>query len=299
MVTTTTPAPSTVRFMLTMDQLHVIEQATGIAFPPEFRSSWSAGIPATERTRRESAAEAGLVTSGILTPGAGEINDRLHPAVRGFLELFADAALLLGVRAWDSKRTFVHTIGVRAGHGVALLRTQRLDDHGANPRNEDVVELAAFSVSAVVHETLRSLGALDVGSAPSGRERGSIVLPMTEAQGLIEAIRTGRDEIIEGAVRQVGIPDAARILDGVGYGVDAGYSATVQSLFSQDVASLHWFRGSAGWYEVALDTPEGAASLSAIELADATRVRVETSDTTAISAKVLTAFATMAGVLRG
>jgi hypothetical protein len=299
MVTTTAPAPSTVRFMLTMDQLHVIEQATDIAFPPEFRSSWSAGFPAAERARRESAAEAGLVTAGILAPGVGSIDDRLHPAVRGFLELFADAALLLGVRAWDANRTFVHTIAVRAGHGVALLRTQRLDDRGANPRNEDVVELAAFSVSAAVHETLRSLGALDSGSVPVGRERASIVLAMTEAQGVIEAIRTGRDEIIEAAVRQVAIPDAARILDGVGFGVDAGYSATVKSLFSQDVASLHWFRGSAGWYEVALDTPERAASLSAIELADATRVRVDTSDTAAISAKVLTVFATMAGALRG
>ena len=257
-------------------------------------------------------AELGLIDQGLLravTTVAGEpepdFADRVNAGVLGFLGLFTEPALLLAVRSWGAGRTIVQTVAVRAGFAVSLVRGQRLDDHGGNPANEDAVELSAYPVTALIAEVLRPLRRLEparpatVSPAPSPVGRaGEVVLPLTLAQGVIGAIRTGDPEIIHGAALQVGLPQATRVLEGVAFGIDAGYSLAATSL-TGDTVAVHWFRSAEGWFELSADTPLVGISDSAIEIADSSRVRVAATAPAAIVGQVTTAVGSLLGVLRG
>lgn len=319
--TAATAAPTTpARFGLTADQLHLLQSnCPGLTLPAEFHSAWGAEVPDDERAERMLVAELGLIDQGLLraattgTPAdapTGNAPDdfaaRVHPAVLGFLGLFTEPALLLAVHSWGGGRTIVQTIAVRAGFAASLVRGQRLDDHGTHPANEDAVELSAFPATALIGETLRSLvrlepkntqNSLNTPPAPHGRP-AAVVLPLTLAQGMIGAIRTGTPEIIHAAALEVGLPQAAQVLEGPAFGIDAGYSVTASSL-TGDTLAVHWFRSAAGWFQLSADTPLVGRIESTIDFVDSSRVRIETTGPAAITGQVTTAIGSLLGVLRG
>jgi hypothetical protein len=312
--TAATAAPTTpARFGLTADQLHLLQShCPELTLPAEFHSAWGAEVPDDERAERMLVAELGLIDQGLLraaptgTPTATPAEDfaaRVHPAVLGFLGLFTEPALLLAVHSWGGGRTIVQTIAVRSGFAASLVRGQRLDDHGSHPANEDAVELSAFPVTALIGETLRSLVRLEpkntqnTPAAPHGRP-AAVVLPLTLAQGMIGAIRTGTPEIIHAAALEVGLPQAAQVLEGPAFGIDAGYSVTAVSL-TGDTLAVHWFRSAAGWFQMSADTPLVGRIESTIDFVDSSRVRIETTGPAAITGQVTTAIGSLLGVLRG
>ncbi|QYF72688.1 hypothetical protein [Cryobacterium sp. PAMC25264] len=299
------------RFGLTVDQLHLLQvECAGLAIPPEFRSEWADEVPADERAERMHAAEMGLIDQGLLRAAsalspntdAGAEPDfaaRVHPAVLSFLGLFTEPALLLTVHSWGGGRTILQTIAVRAGFAASLVRGQRLNDRGAEPRNEDAVELSAFPVAALISEALRALIRLqpqddDTPDTPAG----SVVLPLTLAQGMIGAIRTQNPEIIHAAALQVGVPQAERVLEGAAFGIDAGNTLAATSL-TGDTVAVHWFRGTTGWFQLSADTPVVGRIESTADFVDSSRVRISTTNTAAIVGQVTTAVGSLLGVLRG
>ena len=304
---TTPTAPTTpARFGLTVDQLHLLQsRCPGITLPAEFHSAWGAEVPENERDERMLVAELGLIDQGLLraAPTDAPTDDfaaRVHPAVLGFLGLFTEPALLLAVHSWGGGRTIVQTIAVRAGFAASLVRGQRLDDHGTHPANEDAVELSAFPVSALIGETLRSLVRLEPqtgATTPRGRP-ASVVLPLTQAQGMIGAIRTGSAEIIHAAALEVGLPQAEQVLAGPAFGIDAGYSVTATSL-TGDTLAVHWFRSADGWFQMSADTPLVGRIESTVDFVDSSRVRIDTTGPAAITGQVTTAIGSLLGVLRG
>ncbi|POH70113.1 hypothetical protein C3B61_00380 [Cryobacterium zongtaii] len=310
-ISPTTPA----RFGLTADQLHLLQsRCPDLTLPAEFYSDWAAEVPEIERAERMLVAELGLIDQGLLraaptdTPTAAPIDThsdtfaaRVHPAVLGFLGLFTEPALLLAVHSWGGGRTIVQTIAVRAGFAASLVRGQRLDDHGGHPANEDAVELSAFPVSALIGETLRSLVRLEPKKRPRpphGRSAAAVVLPLTLAQGMIGAIRTGNPEIIHAAALTVGLPQAEQVLEGPAFGIDAGYSVAATSLTGDSLA-VHWFRSAAGWFQMSADTPLVGRIESTVDFVDSSRVRIETTGPAAITGQVTTAIGSLLGVLRG
>ena len=304
---TTPTAPTTpARFGLTVDQLHLLQsRCPGITLPAEFHSAWGAEVPENERDERMLVAELGLIDQGLLraAPTDAPTDDfaaRVHPAVLGFLGLFTEPALLLAVHSWGGGRTIVQTIAVRAGFAASLVRGQRLDDHGTHPANEDAVELSAFPVSALIGETLRSLVRLEPQTGtttPRGRP-ASVVLPLTQAQGMIGAIRTGSAEIIHAAALEVGLPQAEQVLAGAAFGIDAGYSVAATSL-TGDTLAVHWFRSADGWFQMSADTPLVGRIESTVDFVDSSRVRIDTTGPAAITGQVTTAIGSLLGVLRG
>ena len=304
---TTPTAPTTpARFGLTVDQLHLLQsRCPGITLPAEFHSAWGAEVPENERDERMLVAELGLIDQGLLRAAntdapTDDFAARVHPAVLGFLGLFTEPALLLAVHSWGGGRTIVQTIAVRAGFAASLVRGQRLDDHGTHPANEDAVELSAFPVSALIGETLRSLVRLEPQTstpAPGGRP-ASVVLPLTLAQGMIGAIRTGSAEIIHAAALEVGLPQAEQVLAGPAFGIDAGYSVTATSL-TGDTLAVHWFRSADGWFQLSADTPLVGRIESTVDFVDSSRVRIDTTGPAAITGQVTTAIGSLLGVLRG
>ena len=308
---TTPTSPTTpARFGLTVDQLHLLQsRCPGITLPAEFQSAWGAEVADNERDERMLVAELGLIDQSLLravptdAPADAPADDftaRVHPAVLGFLGLFTEPALLLAVHSWGGGRTIVQIIAVRAGFAASLVRGQRLDDHGTHPANEDAVELSAFPVSALIGETLRSLVRLEPKTstpAPRGRP-ASVVLPLTLAQGMIGAIRTGSPEIIHAAALEVGLPQAEQVLTGPAFGIDAGYSVAATSL-TGDTLAVHWFRSAHGWFQMSADTPLVGRIESTVDVVDSSRVRIETTGPAAITGQVTTAIGSLLGVLRG
>jgi hypothetical protein len=303
------------RFGLTVDQLSLLErECAGIALPPEFRSRWNEDVPDDERADRTSAAELGLVDQGLVRSAtipspdapraAEEFAARVQPALTGHLGLFAEPALLLAVHSWGAGRTIMQTIAARAGYAASLVRGQRLDAQGAHPANEDAVELSAFPLPDLITELLRSLVRLEP-AAPSGepptarttvKPPGSVVLPLTHAQGLIAALRTDNADIIRAAARHSDVPQDARMLGVAASEINAGYSVGAQSLTGDSLA-VHWFRGENGWFELSVDTPGRSGSTT--ELVDSSRVRIAASGPAAIVAQVTTAIGALTGALRG
>ena len=315
----TTPA----RFGLTADQLHLLQsRCPGLTLPAEFRSAWGADVPESERDERMLVAELGLIDQGLLRPPPAatqaEATDastaatpstdantsafpaRVHPAVLGFLGLFTDPALHLTVHSWGGGRTILQAVAVRAGFAASLVRGQRLDDHGTHPANEDAVELSAFPVTALVGETLRSLVRLEPKNTPTPPQArpAAVVLPLTLAQGLIGAIRAGSPELIHAAALEVGVPQAEQVLDGPAFGINAGYSVSATSL-TGDTLAVHWFRSSAGWFQMSADTPLVGRIESTVDFVDSSRVRIQTTGPAAITGQVTTAIGSLLGVLRG
>ncbi|WP_165384829.1 hypothetical protein [Cryobacterium sp. SO1] len=245
----------------------------------------------------------GATTPGATAPGAHAPTTfpaRVHPAVLSFLGLFTEPALHLTVHSWGGGRTILQTVAVRAGFAASLVRGQRLDDHGTNPANEDAVELSAFPVTALIGETLRSLVRLEpqtTPAAPHGRP-AAVVLPLTLAQGLIGAIRTGSHEIIHAAALEVGLPQATQVLEGPAFGIDAGNSVTAISV-TGDTLAVHWFRSAAGWFQMSADTPLVGRIESTVDFVDSSRVRIQTTGPAAITGQVTTAIGALLGVLRG
>jgi len=292
------------RFLLSLDQLHVLEAQAGIAVPAEFHTEWGDSASAKERDAREANALNGLEVMGFLSPstgrGAGSIPDRVNPAVRAYLGLFADPALEISVRSWGDGRSYVQSAVVLSGYATSLIRTQRLDDRGQNPRNEDSVELSAFTFSELIDEVLRSLREIDSARPASAVTKGSIELPITELQGLINAIRSDRPGVVEGALREVDLGAASLpIARAASFGIDAGFTLFARSQATGDHFSSHWFRADSGWFELALSTPPLDSVSSSIEFVDRSRVRLSTRGSEAIIASIITAIGTLGGALHG
>jgi len=305
----TTPA----RFGLTADQLHLLQsRCPGLTLPAEFHSAWGDDVAQSDRDERMLVAELGLIDQGLLRPAPADTQTagdaptpeafpaRVHPAVLGFLGLFTEPALHLTVHSWGGGRTILQAIAVRTGFAASLVRGQRLDDHGSHPANEDAVELSAFPVTALVGETLRSLVRLEPRNTPTTPQArpAAVVLPLTLAQGLIGAIRTGSPEIIHAAALEVGLPQAEQVLEGPAFGINAGYSVCATSL-TGDTLAVHWFRSAAGWFQMSADTPLVGRIESTVDFVDSSRVRIQTTGPAAITGQVTTAIGSLLGVLRG
>ena len=195
------------RFILSFDQLHVLEAQAALPIPLEFHTEWGEKMTAEEGDCREADALSGLTAMGLLVPAqhSSSVADRVNPAVRAYLRLFADPGLHVSVCSWGGGRTYVHSVAVLSGYATALIRTQRLDDYGRTPRNEDLVEFSAFAFPALIGELLRSLREIDSARLAVAESHGSIVLPLTELGGLITAIRSDRPETIDGAFNRIAI----------------------------------------------------------------------------------------------
>lgn len=290
------------RFMLSFDQLHVLEAQAALPIPLEFHTEWGEEVTDEEGDRREADAIGGLAAMGFLVPAkhASSIADRVNPAVRAYLGLFADPSLHVSVRSWGGGRTYVHSVAVLSGYATALIRTQRLDDHGQNPRNEDLVEFSAFAFPALIGELLRSLREIDSARPALAESHGSIVLPLTELGGLITAIRSDRPETIDGAFDRVAInAGSVPIARAASFGIDAGFTLSARSLATGDQFSSHWFRSDSGWFELALSIPPFDSVNSSVELTDRSRVRLSTHGSESTVAAVILAIGTLAGVIRG
>ena len=290
------------RFIVSLDQLHLMEAQAGIAVPSEFHTEWGEGVTAEERERREADALSGLEAMDFIAPsvGASSVADRVDPAVRAYLGLFADPALTVSVRSWGGGRTYLHEVAVLSGYATSLVRTQRLDARGQNPLNEDSVELSAFTFPELIGELLRSLREIDTGRPAGAVANGSVEFPLTELQGLITAIRSDRPGIIEGAMREVAVSAASLpIVRAASFGIDAGFTLFARSRATGDQFSSHWFRADSGWFELALSTPPLDSVTSSIEFADRSRVRLSTRGSEAIVATVITAIGTLGGALHG
>lgn len=286
-----------VRFALSLDQLHLLEkQCPTIVLPAEFHIEWDADVSRDERAARDHTAEQGLIDQGLLSSGESGVATRVAPALLGFLGLFADPALVLGVRSWNGERTFIQSIAILSGFAVSLVRTQRVDARAVTPLNEDTAELSAFELPETVSELLRSLPIVD-GSHGDVRPDAWAVFPMAQAQGLIEAVRGGRDEIIEAAAIESGRMDALPIVARAAGDIAAGFTVFARSRVTGEHVALHWFRSSDGWFELSASTPVGAGSVGAF--VDDSVVRISASDTSPIVAAITVAVAGLTGALRG
>lgn len=296
-----TPMPvtssTTARFGLSLDQLHLLEQqCPTIALPPEFHIEWEDAVPIAERAARDHSAEQGLINQGLLSPGASDVAARVSPVLLGFLGLFADPALVLGVRSWNGERTFIQSIAILSGFAVSLVRTQQVGAQTVTPLNEDTAELSAFELPETIAELLRSLTVVD-GLHEHVSPGAWTILPIALAQGLIEAIRGGHDEIIEAAAIESGRMDALPIVARAAGDIAAGFTFFATSIVTGEHVALHWFRSADGWFELSASTPVGAESVGAF--VDNGAVRISTSDTSPIVAAVTVAVAALTGALRG
>ena len=289
----TTDAGGPMRIEVTVDELRVLAHALALELPAEFDAHWTDAVPATQRTERDAVARDSLAARGLLDAHGSPTS--AGSAVSGFLRLHSEPGLRVLVHAWSQRRTVIQTISVVAGFATSLVRTQRLDEHGEHPEDEDAVEFCAFASDGLVAETLRALALTT--EQQSGSAAASVVLPMTAAQALVEAHRTGGGDIVEGVARQIGLADAAATTQGLAFAIDAGYRVELSRAQGSD--AFTWLRTRAGWFELGVALPDDALDGSPVLAADAGLVSIASMPVSAIAARVTVAIGTLMGVLHG
>lgn len=289
------------RFLLSMDELHLLEtHCVAVVLPSEFRTEWGAETSEVERAARSERAEQSLIVRGLLAVSPDPDIDwtgRLPLAFSTFLAFFSDPAMIVSVHAWDRGRTWIQTVAIVRGFAVSLVRSQRLNEAGIEPRNEDAVELSAYSISHLVPELLRTFVAVDSNSTSKSavQPHRSIILPLTVAQGIIQAIRTGRPEMVEAVAREANAFESVSLLEEVAFSLDCGFSVVAHSLVADDQVARHWFRSPDGWFELAVESPDVSAQTSSVEFVDSSRVQVASSNAAAVVAALTITVGFMTG----
>jgi hypothetical protein len=166
--TRTRPAPAAAAFLLSADELHVLEHRTPhILLPAAFRTEWGPEVSPSEIGERERRAVARLRDRRLLAPGDDalptDLTASIDPDFAAFLSMpqFATAASEWSTRwvrssasafatpssslaalpcsataavdssSWTLDRTAVQSVSVIGANALALLRTQRVDHSDA------------------------------------------------------------------------------------------------------------------------------------------------------------------------
>ena len=161
-MTRTRPAPATAAFLLTADELHVLEHRTPhLVLPPAFHTEWGSDVPPAEVREREQGAVAGLRERRLLARGDDSLPDDLtadiDPDFAAFLSMPQFATAAVDSSCWSLDRTAIQSVSVIGAHALALLRTQRVDhsdaslaEHGTAARDEDAIEIRAFDTASMM-----------------------------------------------------------------------------------------------------------------------------------------------------
>jgi hypothetical protein len=308
--TRTRPAPAAAAFLLSADELHVLEHRTPhILLPAAFRTEWGPEVSPSEIGERERRAVARLRDRRLLAPGDDalptDLTASIDPDFAAFLSMPQFATAAVDSSSWTLDRTAVQSVSVIGANALALLRTQRVDhsdaavaEHGRAARDEDGVEIRAFESAGLAQQLLRPLSALHDVPDPRGRPSEVVVLPLTDAETLVLALRQDRPDVLSGVVAQLHSPHAAALLGGLAKRIDGGFRLDALSRLGSPARRWTdtWLRSSDGWVAVSVDTPDPHASgMDAGVLAEGARVAVRAVRRADIVAEVLTIAAQIQG----
>jgi hypothetical protein len=308
--TRTRPAPAAAAFLLSADELHVLEHRTPhILLPAAFRTEWGPEVSPSEIGERERRAVARLRDRRLLAPGDDalptDLTASIDPDFAAFLSMPQFATAAVDSSSWTLDRTAVQSVSVIGANALALLRTQRVDhsdaavaEHGRAARDEDGVEIRAFESTGLAQQLLRPLSALHDVPDPRGRPREVVVLPLADAETLVLALRQDRPDVLAGVVAQLHSPHAAALLGGLAKRIDGGFRLDALSRLGSPARRWTdtWLRSSDGWVAVSVDTPDpNASGMDPGVLAEGARVAVRAVRRADIVAEVLTIAAQIQG----
>ncbi|WP_426737279.1 hypothetical protein [Plantibacter sp. 2H11-2] len=309
-MTRTRPAPAAAAFLLTADELHVLEHRTPhIVLPPAFHTEWGSDVQPAEVREREQRAVARLRERRLLAGGDDSLPDDLtadvDPDFAAFLSMPQFATAAVDASCWTLDRTAIQSVSVIGAHALALLRTQRVDhsdasvaEHGTAARDEDAVEIRAFDAAGLAQQLLRPLSALHDVPDTRGRSTEVVVLPLADAEALVLALRQDRPDVVGAVVEQLHSPQAAVLLGGVAQRIDGGFRLDALSRSGEPMRRWTdtWLRGADGWVAVSVDTPDvEAAGMDPSTVAEGTRVSLRAVRRADIVAEVLAIAATIQG----
>lgn len=308
--TRTRPAPAAAAFLLTADELHVLEHRTPhLVLPRAFHTEWGSDMTPQEIREREVRAVARLRDRRLLARSDEALPDDLTAAVdpdfAAFLSMPQFATAAIDSSCWTLDRTAVQSVSVIGAHALALLRTQRVDhsdaalaEYGAAARDEDGVEIRAFDTAGLAQQLLRPLSALHDVPDPRGRSTDVVVLPLADAEALVLALRQDRPDVVGAVVERLQSPQAAVLFGGVAQRVDGGFRLDALSRAGVPLRRWTdtWLRSADGWVAVSIDTPDlEAAGMDPSTVAEGTRVSIRAVRRADIVAEVLTIAAQIQG----
>jgi hypothetical protein len=306
--TRTRPAPAAAAFLLSADELHVLEHRTPhLVLPHAFHTEWGSEVSPEEIRERELRAVARLRERRLLAHGNGGVPDDLtadvDPDFAAFLSMPQFATAAVDASCWTLDRTAIQSVSVIGAHALALLRTQRVDhsdaslaEHGTAARDEDAIEIRAFDTAGLAQQLLRPLSALHDVPDSRGRSTDVVVLPLADAEALVLALRQDRPDVIGAVVDHS--PQAASLLGGLAKRIDGGFRLDALSRLGSPARRWTdtWLRSSDGWVAVTLDTPDiDPASTDPTAVAEASRVSLRAVRRADIVAEVLTIAAQIQG----
>ncbi len=277
----TTTGTTLARFLLSADQLHVLESRSPyVLLPAQFQTRWTPDVTPAEVAERENTAVQGLQAQGLLAPETSvdpipdDLTASINPDFGRFLSLPQVASVSIDVAAWTPERTVIQSISTVGRYALQFLRTQEVSREGDRSiaRDTDAVEVTAFALSGLAEELVRSLDAADPDEPDDFRPRTQVVLPMAAAEALVIALREGDPLVTARVVDHIDSPDAVGAFTGIAHRIVAGFQIHALDTSSGRTRSATWLRGDEGWIRLALSTPNLTPDLSADELVESTRV---------------------------
>ncbi|MBF4568325.1 hypothetical protein ITJ57_06030 [Plantibacter sp. VKM Ac-2880] len=308
--TRTRPAPAAAAFLLSADELHVLEHRTPhLVLPHAFHTEWGSEVSPEEIRERELRAVTRLRERRLLAHGDGGVPDDLtadvDPDFAAFLSMPQFATAAVDASCWTLDRTAIQSVSVIGAHALALLRTQRVDhsdaslaEYGTAARDEEAIEIRAFDTAGLAQQLLRPLSALHDVPDSRGRSTEAVVLPLADAEALVIALRQDRPDVVGAVVDQLHSPQAASLLGGLAKRIDGGFRLDALSRLGSPARRWTdtWLRSSDGWVAVTVDTPDiDPASTDPTAVAEASRVSLRAVRRADIVAEVLTIAAQIQG----
>lgn len=310
MPTTRTRPAADAAFLLSADELHVLEHRTPhIVLPQAFHSEWGDEVSPTEVGEREMRAIARLRERRILSRGDDalpqDLTDSIDADFAAFLSMPQFATAAIDASCWTLDRTAIHSVSVIGAHSLGLLRTQRVDhsdaalaEHGTAARDEDAVEIRAFETAGLAQQLLRPVTALHEAVDSRGRSGEVVVLPLADAEALVLALRQDRPDVLGAVVEQLHSPQASTLFGGVAKRIDGGFRLDALSRVADPARRWTdtWLLGADGWVAVSVDTPDvQSADMDVATIAENSRVSLRAVRRADIIAEVLAISASIQG----
>ncbi|MGG7509251.1 hypothetical protein [Plantibacter sp. YIM 135249] len=308
----TGPGASAAAFLLSADELHVLEsRSPHIVLPAAFSTRWESSLDPAEIDARERTAVERLTSRGILSAGSAatshtspipaDLTDRVNPDFGRFISIPQFATVTIDATSWTLDRTAVQSISALGGFAVELLRTQRVDHtrvadgKGAAAQDEDAVEIRAFTIDGVADQLLRPLTAWDDSTERPGRTRETVVLSLIDAEALVLALRDARPEVLAAVLDRLQSPGASAVFGGIAARIDGGFRFDLLSRVSGSRMTRVWLRSADGWVAVAIDHPDVTPDTTTEAFRDGTRVAVKAVRKADIVSEILTLGALLVG----
>ncbi|MGG7464626.1 hypothetical protein [Plantibacter sp. YIM 135347] len=314
----TGPGASAAAFLLSADELHVLEsRSPHIVLPAAFSTRWESSLDPAEIDARERTAVERLTSRGILSAGSAgtagsaatshttpipaDLTDRVNPDFGRFISIPQFATVTIDATSWTLERTAVQSISALGGFAVELLRTQRVDHtrvadgKGAAAQDEDAVEIRAFTIDGVADQLLRPLTAWDDSTERPGRPRETVVLSLIDAEALVLALRDARPEVLAAVLDRLQSPGASAVFGGIAARIDGGFRFDLLSRVSGSRMTRVWLRSADGWVAVAIDHPDVTPDTTTEAFRDGTRVAVKAVRKADIVSEILTLGALLVG----